>query len=336
MLNFIQFPDWITPEIIPGFHYLRWYSLMYIIGFIITYLLFIFQIRKRKLQIEKDDILSFFFWGIVGLIIGARLFAALFFDPSGRYWSEPWLIFWPFSEQCQLTGLSGMNYYGGLLGAILGMAIYGSRKKIDVLEWGDMLVAGVPIAYSFGRLGNFINGELFGKITDLPWGMYFPDAKKFSTSEKWVREFATKAGIALSGKNVEINLPRHPTQIYEWFFEGIFLWLILWFIFKDRKPFKGFLIAIYLIGYGLVRFIIDYMRIPLLGKFSINLAPSTYPIDVYTSPFNLELSQVFAFLMIVAGVILFFVFRNKSRQMALLDESKTHKIPIKKLRKKIE
>jgi len=336
MLNYIQFPEWIKPEIVNIFGFsIRWYSLMYIVGFIITYLLFMYQVKKRKMDLNKDDILSFFFWGIVGLILGARIFAALFFDASGKYWSEPWLIFWPFGEQCQVTGLSGMNYYGGLLGAIIAMVIYARRKKIDVLEWGDMLIAGLPIAYSFGRLGNFINGELFGRITTLPWGMYFPAAEKFPARQKWVREFMQEAGITASSGETLIDLPRHPTQIYEWFFEGILLWLLLWFVFRNRRPFKGFLIALYIIGYGLVRFVIDYLRIPLLGKFSIILDPVDNPVDVYKTPFNFTMSQIFSFLMIIAGVIMMYIFYKKFKQRAGTDEDEAHKMSIKKLRKKI-
>jgi phosphatidylglycerol:prolipoprotein diacylglycerol transferase len=336
MLNFIQFPDWLKPEIFNLFGFsLRWYSLMYIVGFVITYLLFIYQVKKRNMTLEKDTVLSFFFWGIVGLILGARIFAALFFDPSGKYWSEPWLIFWPFSDSCKLVGLSGMNYYGGLLGAFVAMAVYARRKKIDLLEWGDMLVAGLPIAYSFGRLGNFINGELFGKSTSLPWGMYFPEADKFSTGHKWVREFASQAGISLSGKSEMINLPRHPTQIYEWFFEGIFLWLILWFVFRTRRPYKGFLVAVYILGYGLVRFVVDYLRIPLLKKYTIVLDPSNTNIDVFQSLFNFSMSQIFSFLMIVCGVILLFAFHNKHKQQTLEQGGEAHTLTPKKLRKKI-
>jgi phosphatidylglycerol:prolipoprotein diacylglycerol transferase len=337
MLNYIQFPDWLKPEIIPGLP-LRWYSLMYIVGFVITYLLFIYQARKRKMELNKDDVLSFFFWGIIGLILGARIFAALFFDPSGKYWSEPWLIFWPFGDQCQLTGLSGMNYYGGLLGAIVAMVIYARRKKIDVLEWGDMLIAGLPIAYSFGRVGNFINGELFGRITTWPWGMYFPSANKFPTSEKWVREFMDEAGITAASGERLVDLPRHPTQIYEWFFEGMVLWLLLWFIFRKRKPFKGFLIAFYIIGYGVVRFVIDYLRIPLLQRFSISFDPIDDPllINVYNTPFNFTMSQIFSFLMIIAGSIMMYMLYKKSKQEAGLDGGDAHKVSMKKLRKKID
>jgi phosphatidylglycerol:prolipoprotein diacylglycerol transferase len=335
MLNFIQFPDWLKPQIIPGLPF-RWYSLMYIIGFVITYLLFMYQLKKRKMKVEKDDILSFFFWGIVGLILGARIFAALFFDPSGKYWSAPWLIFWPFSSTGQLTGLSGMNYYGGLLGAFIGMAIYANHKKIDLLEWGDMLVAGLPIAYSFGRVGNFINGELFGRITTLPWGMYFPaDDTTFSTGHKWVREFAARAGISLSNTQTAIHLPRHPTQVYEWFFEGIFLWLILWFVFRNRRPFKGFIVALYILGYGLVRFLVDYLRVPLLQKFSIILDPEHININRFQSFFNFSMSQIFSFLMIVSGIILMYVFHKKSKEQEISPEGDVHTMSSKKLRKKI-
>ena len=95
MLGYLQFPEWIKPEIIPGLP-LRWYGLMYLLAFLIAFLLFRWQIKDRELDVNKDDIMSFFFWGIIGLLIGARLFATLFFDPTHTYLQKPWLIFWSF------------------------------------------------------------------------------------------------------------------------------------------------------------------------------------------------------------------------------------------------
>ncbi len=332
-LSYIPYPSWIRPEIIPGLP-LRWYGLMYLVAFTITYLLFSYQVKQRDLDIDKDTVLSFFFWGIVGLLVGARLFATLFFDASGRYLLKPWLIFWPFGENMQFTGFTGMNYYGGLVGALAGCIIYTKVKKLSILDWGDMLVAGIPLGYTFGRLGNFINGELYGRITTAPWGMIFPHARKFPAKEQWVREFAEKCGLAIEKNAVLVNLPRHPTQIYEAFLEGILLWLVIWFGFRKRKPFNGFLLGVYIISYGLVRFLVDYFRVPLRDDFAIKLSSVDNPPYLLVTPWNLLASQIFSFLMIVGGVL--FLFGLKSYWDMRSESQDKPRVNIRKLRKRID
>jgi phosphatidylglycerol:prolipoprotein diacylglycerol transferase len=298
----------LTSEIIPGLP-VRWYSLMYLVAFAISYLLFMYQAKRRKMDTErdKDTILNFFFWGIVGLLVGARLFATVLFSGTDLYLRKPWLIFWPFSSG-RFVGLQGMNYYGGLLGAVVACVIYGRARKIDVREWGDMLVAGIPLGYTFGRLGNFINGELFGRVTTAPWGMVFPHADALPLADTWVRETATRVGMELAAGATTVNLPRHPTQLYEAFLEGIVLWLILWFVFRNHKPFKGFLIGVYVLGYGVFRFAVDYIRMPLVEGFALRLSPLDNPTYRYVTPLNLIDSQIYSFLMIVAGLALIFIF----------------------------
>lgn len=303
MLNFVRYPGWIQPQILPGLP-LRWYGLMYLAAFVTTYLLFIYQVRKRKLDVSNDSILNFFFWGIIGLLIGARLFATLLFDPTHTYLSRPWLIFWPFDERMRFVGLQGMNYYGGVVGAGTGFWLYCRRKRIDLLDWGDMLVAGIPLGYTFGRLGNFINAELFGRVTTLPWGMIFPDAPGFPAGQQWVQESASAAGLdpATAAVNGMINLPRHPTQIYEGLVEGIILWLVIWLAFRRHKPFNGFVIGVYIIGYGIARFFLDYFRMPInTDSFAITLAHVNNPAYLLVTPLNFTNSQVYSFVMILAG-----------------------------------
>ncbi len=314
MLAAIPYPDWLSPEVIPGLP-IRWYGLMYLIAFSISYLLFVHQVRERKLQVDKDDILNFFFWAIIGLLVGARVFAALVYDTTGRYLRNPLLVFWPFDENWRFIGLQGMSYHGGLIGAILGAVIYAKIRKIDLLDWGDMLVAGIPLGYTFGRLGNFINGELFGRVTTLPWGMIFPHAQRFPASEPWVREAAREAGIAITSANQMVNLPRHPSQLYEAFFEGIVLWAVLWFIFRKRRPFKGFLIGCYIIGYGIIRFFIEYVREPDLGiGFPIKLVDIENPTYRLLSPWNFTTGQILNVLMILGGIAALLVFRHLSER----------------------
>lgn len=299
----VQFPSWIHPEIfpfLPGFP-LRWYGLMYLVAFGITWLLFRYQVRVRKLDYSDDDISGFFLAGIVGLILGARLFGTLLYDPSGLYWRKPWLIFWPFAEGGRFTGFMGMSFHGGMIGAIVGFFIYARRHKLNLLEWGDMIVAAIPLGYTFGRLGNFINGELWGKVSTAPWAMVFPGATRFPASASWVRDIAVSAGIALEGTMV--NLPRHPSQLYEALFEGVVLWLFMWFVVRPRVPFRGFAVGAYMAGYGLVRFVIEYFREPdaELG-YIIKFGNPDASIHLLTTPFNFSMGQLLCFLMIAGGL----------------------------------
>ena len=311
MMAYLQFPAWLTTEIIPGLPF-RWYGMMYLLAFAVTYLLFRVQVRRRSLEVDPDTVVNFFFWGIIGLLVGARLFSTLLFEPTGFFLRRPWLIFWPFRDG-QFVGLQGMNYYGGLVGAVVGFVAYARIKKIDILDWGDMLVAGLPLGYTFGRLGNFINGELYGRVTTAPWGVVFPHARRFRASESWVREWAAKIGMEVQGPDSLVNLPRHPTQIYEGLTEGILLWLILWFIVRKRKPFNGFLIGFYVLAYGTIRFVIDYFRMPISASdFTVRLVDTSLPVFFVQSPLNLIPSQFYSLAMVVGAAVFLAVLARRS------------------------
>ncbi len=299
---YIEFPTWLSAEIIPGLP-IRWYGLMYLVAFAISYLLFMYQVKKREVEVDSDTVINFFFWGILGLLIGARLFSTLFFEESGLYWRQPWLIFWPFRNG-RFVGLQGMNYYGGLVGAVVGFVLYARAKKISILDWGDMLIAGVPLGYTFGRLGNFINAELYGRVTTASWGVLFPTATRFPAAEPWVREWALEAGLSVEAEQALINLPRHPTQLYEALTEGIVLWLIIWFIVRKKKPFDGFIVGFYIIAYGAIRFVIDYFRMPISASdFALRLVENGVPVHFVQTPLNFIPSQFYSLAMIVGGVI---------------------------------
>lgn len=340
MLLAIQFPEWLKPEIIPGLPFLRWYGLMYIVAFSIAYWLFKVQVKERGLQIDKDDILNFFFWGIVGLLIGARLFAVTIYDKEGHFLQSPWEAFLPIrflSGQCTFTGFQGMSYHGGLFGAVVALIIYARIKKIDLLDWGDMLVAGIPLGYTFGRLGNFINGELYGRVATVPWGMYFPHAELIPTDQPWTKAIAAKVGLDISGRAM-VNLPRHPSQLYESFFEGIFLFLVIWFILRKHKPFKGFIIGCYMIGYGIVRFFIEYTRQPDIGiDFPIKLVNIDNPGYLFLTPWNFSMGQILCMLMILGGITALIIFdKLDKREKARVQLEEQKGINLKKLRKKIK
>jgi phosphatidylglycerol:prolipoprotein diacylglycerol transferase len=298
MLLAVNFPSWLKPEVIPGLP-VRWYGVMYIVAFGIAFFLYQKQVRERNFPIKEDELSGLFFWGILGLVLGARIFSTLVYESSPMYIRQPWKIFWPFQDG-QFTGLSGMSYHGGVIGAIVGLVMYSIRHRFDFRETMDMACASIPLGYTAGRIGNFINAELYGRVTTGPFGMIFPDARPFSINESWVREVADKTGVVVH--NGMVNLPRHPSQLYEAFFEGIVLWLIVWF-FRNRKPFKGFLIGLYIAGYGLIRFFLEYFREPdaHLG-YRITLVKTNLPPALFSSLFNFTTGQVFCFIMIVAGL----------------------------------
>jgi phosphatidylglycerol:prolipoprotein diacylglycerol transferase len=284
---------------------------MYLVAFAVTYLLFIYQLKERKQEHKKDLVLDMFFWAIIGLLVGARAFAVTIYDPTGYYLRHPLQIILPFSFEegrFRLTGIAGMSYHGGVVGVAISTIIYMKAKKIEVRDWGDMLAAGVPLGYTFGRLGNFINAELYGRVTTVPWGMVFPGAESFPAKEQWVRDFAAAVGLPAPGSGL-VNLPRHPSQLYEAFFEGVVLWLVLWFIVRKRKPYRGFVLACYILGYGIIRFFIEYAREPDKGiGYPITLAPLDNLVSQF-SPFNFTTGQILCFLMIVAAFICMAAFR---------------------------
>lgn len=312
MFLIVSYPSWITPEIIPGFALLRWYGLMYVFAFATAFMMFRYQTKKGELQLAEgskiaitdDDVLSFFTWGIFGLLLGARIFGTLVYDTSGIYWLKPWLIFWPFSEEGSWSGLQGMSYHGGFVGGFFGMLFWSIKYKRNFLAWCDTMAASIPLGYTFGRIGNFLNGELFGRVTTSPTGMVFPNAELFPLTEDWVRATVMKLGMHLPDGAMLVNLPRHPSQLYEALFEGIVLWLVLWFIFRKKRPFNGFLTGIYTIGYGLVRFVIEYFREPD-ADIGYRISKSGVPSPTYLneSLLNISTGQIFCALMIAGGII---------------------------------
>lgn len=324
---YLTFPDWIKPEIVPGLP-VRWYGLMYVIAFALTYWLFNVQAKKSGQTFPKDQISNFFFSGLAGMLVGARIFATLIYaDNRLDYLSQPWLIFWPFDRAGAFTGFAGMSFHGGLLGAITGALIYAKVKKIDVLQWADWVFAAFPLGYTFGRLGNFINSELWGRVTTAPWGMVFPNGEPLPASEPWVREAMAQTHV--DAVNGLVNLPRHPSQLYEAFGEGVLLWLVFWFLLKDRLPFKGFLIGAYLIGYGAVRFVVEYFRNPDKGlDFIIVFQPGYSTSQLHVPLFNFSMGQILCTLMVIAGLLVLWGLSAYHKNRGLLAAAK--KVPGKR------
>ncbi|MBR6341780.1 MAG: prolipoprotein diacylglyceryl transferase [Treponema sp.] len=311
---YINYPSWIHPQIFPGVKFLgllRWYGLMYVFAFGTAYLLLKkiagqgmldgIKSNGKSYKINDDDLFSFLGTGILFLLIGARLGSTLIYDRTGLYLHKPWLVFIPFDGKGNYTGFAGMSYHGGFIGGLLGMIFWCKRHKQPVLRWIDAMVCCIPLGYTFGRLGNFLNGELYGRVTTAPWGIVFPAAEGFSSSLQWVKDMAAKIGMDISNLRL-VNLPRHPSQLYEALFEGIILWLIIWLVRKHKK-FDGVLAGIYTIGYGFFRFFIEYFREPdedigfVIGDKSANI----YENASFT---NFSTGQLLCFLMIIGGIVI--------------------------------
>lgn len=321
MFLYINYPSWIHPQIFPGvpiLSLLRWYGLMYIFAFGTAYLVLKKVMKEGMLNTKtytatEDDIFSFIATGIIFLLIGARVFSAFVYDTSGLYRQKPWLVFWPFDSHGKFTGLAGMSYHGGFIGGLVGMTVWCIRKKQPIFKWVDAMVVAIPLGYTFGRIGNFLNGELYGRITEMPWGMVFPHAERFSSSLSWIQQFAEKIGMPISEGQTLVNLPRHPSQLYEAFFEGIVLFAIL-FALRKHKRWDGVLSGIYMGGYGFVRFFIEYFREPDADIGYRIAKDASAPIYTNTSIFNFSTGQVLCFLMIVGGAIMILATREWAKK----------------------
>jgi len=336
MLLTLEFPAWLKPEIIPGLPF-RWYGLMYVIAFGLTWILFNRESKRIKAPWNEDQAANFFLWAIIGVLLGGRLAGTLIYEPTDYYWRHPWFIFWPFDEGGQFTGFQGMSFHGGLAGVIVATLVWCKVHKQRWIEWADILAVSVPLGYTFGRLGNFINGELWGKVTTRPWGMIFPYAERFSAKETWVQQIAEKTGISLNSLNDMVNLPRHPSQLYEAIFEGIVLWLVLWFFIRKKRLFPGLAAGSYVIGYGIARFFIEYFREPDAGLgYIIKLGSPDAPTYLFQTPLNFSMGQILCLLMILGGIIFLQVSARKAKLASLETSQNSARPTARKLRKKIK
>ena len=230
-------PEHINPAFLEiGSFQLRYYGLMYLVAFSIVYLLVIHRIKDEGIGYSKETIQDYFVWAIAGLLIGARLGYVLFYNLE-YYAAHPLYIIFPFdlSGGFRFVGISGMSYHGGLAGIVLASAWFCRRRAINFWRFADLFCPAIPLGFTFGRIGNFLNGELYGRVTDVWWGMYFP-------------------------LDPLLQL-RHPSQLYEAFFEGIFLFTILWSL-RKKGYFEGALLCLYLVGYGVERFLVEFFRQP--------------------------------------------------------------------------
>ena len=205
---------------------IRWYGLMYLVGFV----LFVILGRKRARQNlltgwHPRDIDDMLFYGVLGVILGGRLGYVLFYKPL-YYLLHPLEIFQVWQ--------GGMSFHGGFLGVLIGLWFYARKRGRRWLDVTDFVAPLCPLGLAAGRLGNFINGELVGRVTDGPWAMVFPQVD---------------------------NLPRHASQLYEFALEGVVLFVILWLYASRNRP-MGAVSGLFLLGYGTLRFIAEFAREP--------------------------------------------------------------------------
>lgn len=207
---------------------IRWYGIAYVLGFICAALV-IYRVAKRwKIRVDADSLITIMFCVIIGVIIGGRLGYVLFYG-NGAYLENPLEIF--------ATSHGGMSFHGGLIGALLAGIVAAKLTKIPYLTLADLGCIGAPIGLFFGRCANFINGELWGAPTDAAWGVVFGGS----------------AGM----------MPRHPSQLYEAFLEGILLFALLYLLSRRVPPRpRGTFLGIFLIMYGCFRFVIEFVREP--------------------------------------------------------------------------
>jgi phosphatidylglycerol:prolipoprotein diacylglycerol transferase len=207
---------------------IHWYGISYVAGICLAWCFLHFRARKQPLLgWTTDQVGDLIFYGMLGIIIGGRLGSVLFYNFS-YYLQHPIEIF--YIQQ------GGMSFHGGLLGVLVSLWFYNRKINQSFFETTDFLAPVVPIGLFFGRIANFINGELWGAPTNLPWAVIFPDPA---------------AG----------GIPRHPSQLYEALLEGLILFLILWVYSKKIRP-KMAVSGLFLLGYGIFRFSVEFIREP--------------------------------------------------------------------------
>lgn len=203
----------------------RWYGLMYILGFLAAYFIIKAQAKRRNIPLSAETLSDIVFVIALGIVLGGRTGYIIFYNLAW-YLSHPLKVF--------AVWEGGMSFHGGIIGGIAA-GIYVFRKnRLDLWMMADITSLAIPVGLGLGRIGNFINGELYGRVTDKPWGIIFPSGG---------------------------NLPRHPSQLYEAFLEGILLFLLVWSVNRISPP-KGVVFWTVIGGYGLFRFIAEFFREP--------------------------------------------------------------------------
>lgn len=236
----LTFPDLDPVAVHIGPLTVRWYALAYIAGILLGWQYAVHWTKKNTWRPNADDFENFLTWAVLGVVLGGRLGYVLFYQP-GFFGSHP-------IEIVQVWH-GGMSFHGGCLGVIIAIIAFAARHKINALALGDLVAAAAPIGLFFGRVANFINGELWGRVTDVPWGMVFPHGGP---------------------------LPRHPSQLYQATLEGLLLFTAMYFLVRNEKlrARYGFISGAFLVGYGCARIIGEVFREPdaflgFIGPFTM-------------------------------------------------------------------
>ena len=220
----------------------HWYSLMYVTALLLALFIAKIFVKRDKIDISDKMLDSYFLWVELGVILGARIGYILIYDAhTAWYLARPWQIFNPFDINGNFVGIRGMSYHGAVVGFLLSTIFFCKFYKQNIWRYLDLVGISVPLAYTFGRIGNFLNQELFGRETDMPWGIFVDGAL------------------------------RHPSQLYEAFLEGVVVFFVVFFA-RKFKHFEGQLIVVYLISYALARFVCEFFRQPdfQLGFIALN------------------------------------------------------------------
>ena len=216
----------------------RWYGLMYLLAFVLVLVLGRYRISTQpRLGLTVRDLDDMLFLGVIGVVLGGRLGYILFYKLAD-YLQEPLHILYVWE--------GGMSFHGGFVGVILAMLWFARSRGKSWMAVTDFIAPLVPLGLGAGRIGNFINAELWGRPTGVPWAMIFP--------------------------NID-NLPRHPSQIYEFALEGLVLFALLWWFSSKARP-TGAVSGLFLLGYGILRFVVEYSREPdgFLGLLALGLS----------------------------------------------------------------
>ncbi|MFZ2269327.1 MAG: prolipoprotein diacylglyceryl transferase [Azonexus sp.] len=211
----------------------RWYGLMYLVAFVQFILLGRYRIKTRPSLLNVEQLDDLLFYGMLGVIIGGRLGQVFFYEPA-YFLAHPLEIF--------AVWKGGMSFHGGFLGVLIALGLWARKQQLNWFDITDFIAPLVPLGLAAGRIGNFINGELWGRVADasLPWAMIFPQAGDLQ--------------------------PRHPSQLYHVGLEGIALFVILWLYSSKARP-RSAISGVFLIGYGVFRFITEFFREPDHGIF---------------------------------------------------------------------
>lgn len=294
MRAMIPFPD-ISPEIFSvslfGFELaLRWYALAYIAGIVIAWRITLAALRRPALwqgntppmtKAQTEDLLT---WIIIGIILGGRLGFVLFYQPA-YYLANP--------GQILMVWQGGMAFHGGFLGVVVAAWIFTARQSIPRLAAADAIALGVPVGLMLGRLANFINGELWGRPTDMPWGVVFPGAA--------AQDCAGVVGLCA----------RHPSQLYQAGLEGAVLLAVMLYLAFRRGALKvpGQITGVFLTGYGLARFVVEYFR-QADAQFITPDNPLGHVIRL--GEVGLTMGQILSLPMVAAGVALIMFARRRA------------------------